>query len=119
MAPSLWTHEVSHYMVYLYNTRCAFSCQRGEEVLPSPHVQAYPPGMTMGSDGSWDVPGDPGIPSRDDDVDTLDSQRRVRALERMVPDGIQTQQKSAETAENPPALAATCCHHPPSTVPDT
>ena len=29
------------------------------------------------------------------------------------------QQKSPETAESPPALAATLCHHTPSSVPDT
>src|SRR5882672_6504423 len=46
-------------------------------------------------------------------------QRRVRALERTVPYGIQTQQKSAEPAESPSALAATICHHTPFTVPDT
>jgi hypothetical protein len=46
-------------------------------------------------------------------------QRRVRALERTVPHGIQTQQKSAEPAESPPALAATLCHHTPSPIPDT
>ena len=62
-------------MVYLYNTRCISSCQRGEEDVPSQHVHAYHPRMTMGSDVSWDVHGDHGIPSRGDDVDTLDTVR--------------------------------------------
>src|SRR5262249_50310786 len=112
-------YEVSRHMVYLYHTQCVSSCQRGKEDVPSQHVQAYHPCMTMGSDMFWDVHGDHDIPSRGNDVDTRDSQRQIRALERTVPDGIQTQQKSAETAENPPALAATSCHHTPSTVPDT
>ena len=47
MRHSLWTHEVCRHMVYLYNTRCVSSCQRGEEDVPSQHVQAYPPGMTL------------------------------------------------------------------------
>src|SRR5215813_5082893 len=40
-------------------------------------------------------------------------------LQRTVPYVIQTQQKSAEPAENPPALAAAFCHHPSSFNSDT
>jgi hypothetical protein len=70
---TLWTHEVFRHMVYLYNTRCVSSCQRGEEDVPSQNVQAYHPCMTMGSDMSWDIHGDHGILYRGDDVDTLDT----------------------------------------------
>jgi hypothetical protein len=74
--------------------------------------------MMMGSDVSWNIHEDHGIPreamtnapaqSTDEDV-----------LERTVPDDIETQQKSAETAESPSALAAACYHHPPSFSSDT
>ena len=89
-------------MVYLHDTRCVSSCQRGEDELPSQHVQAYPPGMTMGSDVSWDVHGDYGMPSRGDDVSSVStSETSTSLVERMVPHGIQTQQKSAEPAPLP------------------
>src|SRR5262245_43264186 len=60
-------------MVYLYHTRCASSCQRGEKDVPSQNIPADPPCLTMGSEVSWDVHGDHGIPSRGDDADTLDT----------------------------------------------
>src|SRR5215813_4100625 len=42
-----------------------------------------------------------------------------RELERTLPHGIQTQQKSQETAESPPALVAAGCNYTSSFGPDT
>jgi hypothetical protein len=48
--------------------------------VPSQHVHAYHPCMTMGSDVSWDVYGDHGIPSRGDAMDTLDMSEMSASL---------------------------------------
>jgi tetratricopeptide (TPR) repeat protein len=50
-------------MVYLYDTRCVTSCQRGEEDLPSQNVQAYHLCMTMYADVSWESLETMGYPS--------------------------------------------------------
>src|SRR6266571_5150284 len=117
---SLWTHDVSRGMACLYNTTWHSPCHRDWRGVACTSC----PGVSSMYDGY--APACPGT-----SMETMacpieamtwapwTGQRRARVRERTVPHGIQTQQKSQETAESPPASTAATPQHTPSCDPDT